>query len=330
MSRTRLNLKNPIRDAITRMRFAPMSNNLLISSWDSTLRLYDVDGSKLRGEFESDFLLLDCCFGDEGEAYAAGSDGSVCRFDLRSGNYSSIGKHDSLASCSEYSDETSLVITGGWDRKVMHWDSRATQSFQHSITLDSEVDSISICSLGFVVSAGASVHVYDFRNIDEPIDSYSRLQIKCVRSIPYLKGFTMGSIDGRVTLHLPYMSNTEKTGYAFRCHPKSINGKHHLVSVNDISFNPFISSTFVTGDNLGHVIAWDARSRKRLLELPRYPNSVASLSYNQVGELLAVASSYTYQEANEIEDPPQIFIQELSERYIKSVSSQVDAAKSDR
>lgn len=36
------------------------------------------------------------------------------------------------------------------------------------------------------------------------------------------------------------------------------------------------------------------------LQLPRYPNSIASLSYNHTGELLAVASSYTYQEANEL------------------------------
>lgn len=35
-------------------------------------------------------------------------------------------------------------------------------------------------------------------------------------------------------------------------------------------------------------------------QLPRYPNSVASLSYNHVGEHLAVASSYTYKEAKEM------------------------------
>ena len=35
-------------------------------------------------------------------------------------------------------------------------------------------------------------------------------------------------------------------------------------------------------------------------QLPRFPNSVASLSFNQRGQLLAIASSYTYQEANEM------------------------------
>lgn len=36
-----------------------------------------------------------------------------------------------------------------------------------------------------------------------------------------------------------------------------------------------------------------------LQKLPKYSNSVASLAFNHTGELLAVASSHTYQEANE-------------------------------
>lgn len=35
MEGSRLDLREPIGDAISRIRFAPRSNNLLISSWDS-------------------------------------------------------------------------------------------------------------------------------------------------------------------------------------------------------------------------------------------------------------------------------------------------------
>lgn len=85
-------------------------------------------------------------------------------------------------------------------------------------------------------------------------------------------------------------------------------------------------------------------------QLPRYPNSVASLSYNHRGQLLAVASSYTYQEANEMlvnfvlwftfsvsfitvsvlyfscvipfvrEEPPLVFIHEVDNDIMRSVS----------
>ena len=105
-----LNFENPIGDALSRVQFAPQSNNLLISSWDSVstrlfylfiyyspskllhlflcdltvqkLRLYDVDSSLLRLEAPapSQAALLDCCFQTECVAFTAASDGSIIRF----------------------------------------------------------------------------------------------------------------------------------------------------------------------------------------------------------------------------------------------------------
>lgn len=116
-------------------------------------------------------------------------------------------------------------------------------------------------------------------------------------------------------------SNSKSGRYAFRCHPKEKNGKHHIVPVNDIAFNPCLSTIFVTGDNEGYASTWDAQSKKRLYELPRFPNAIASLSYNYDGLLLAVASSYTYQEANEREELPQIFLHEINDLNISSLSA---------
>ncbi|KAI4386392.1 hypothetical protein MLD38_004327 [Melastoma candidum] len=82
--------------------------------------------------------------------------------------------------------------------------------------------------------------------------------------------------------------------------PKGKNGKHHLVSVNDIAFNPRCVGSFVTGDDQGYISVWDALTKNRLLELPRIPNSVASLVFNHDSHLLAAVSSFTYQEANEL------------------------------
>ena len=105
---------NPIRDAISRIRFAPHSNHLLISSWDSvsftsamiadygdncvlklcsnfesnvgvflalqSLRLYDVDACKLTLEASDEYPLLDCCFADDSLAFSAATDGLLRRF----------------------------------------------------------------------------------------------------------------------------------------------------------------------------------------------------------------------------------------------------------
>ncbi|KAJ7943400.1 Mitotic checkpoint protein bub3 [Quillaja saponaria] len=324
MDRVCLEFENPIRDAISKVRFAPKSNNLLISSWDSSLRLYDVDSSVLRLEAPSEVALLDCSFQDESIAFSAGSDGLIRRYYLHSGIIDIIGSHDDIATCVGYSDETCQVITAGFDKRLMLNDIRTEKALSYLINLDAEVESMSLFGLNLTLAIGTSVHVYDLRNLDKPVQSeqpHRDIQIRCVSSIPYSKGFAVGSVDGRVALEISYSSNSNDIGYTFRCHPRSVNGRYHFVPVNEIVFNPLVCGVFVTGDNKGHVTTWDARSRKRLLELPRYPNSVASLSYNQGGQLLAVASSHTYQEAKEIVDPPQIFIHKVDDSYIRSVSA---------
>ncbi|XP_009788126.1 mitotic checkpoint protein BUB3.3 isoform X1 [Nicotiana sylvestris] len=319
MNTISLNLEDPIRDAISRIRFGPHSNNLLISSWDSSLRLYDVDSSKLRMEAPGKAALLDCCFENENVCLSAASDGSVYRYDLDSGVKVSVGIHDDVATCVEYSPTTCQIISAGWDRKINFWDARSTQSHGCLNSLASEVESISLSGFCLMVAAGSSVDIYDLRSFKKSVHTKG-VKVKCVRPIFNPKGFIVGSVDGRVLLEYICRSSSDE-GYAFRCHPKSKDGKRHLVTVNDIAFDPSIIGSFVTGDNDGYVTLWDARGRKRMFEMPRYPKSVVSLSYSHDGLLLAVASSYAYQEANEIEEPPQIFIHEMGNFYLTSPSS---------
>ncbi|KAI4328501.1 hypothetical protein L6164_020852 [Bauhinia variegata] len=326
-----LKFENPIEDAISRIKFAPSSNNLLISSWDSTLRLYDVDSSILRVEAPSEAALLDCCFQDELVAFTAGSDGLIQRYYLHSGIVDTLGSHGDMATCIGYSNETRQLITAGLDKKILLWDIHMDNAPTCLKNLGAEVDSMSISGLNVMVGVGTSMHMYDLRNFDKPVQSkepHKGTAIRCVSSVPYSKGFAVGSVDGRVAIQISYSSSSDDIGYVFRCHPKSRNGKHHLASVNDIIFNPLVCGSFVTGDDEGHVTIWDAKSRRRLSELTRFPNSVASLSYNHEGQILAVASSYTYREAKETEEPPRIFIHKAEDFDFGSVSVGSSASRS--
>lgn len=309
-----LDLGEPIVDAISRIRFAPRSNNLLISSWDSVLRLYDVDGSVRRLEAPSDGALLDCCFQEEMAALSAGSDGCVRRYNLCSGAQDVVGKHDDSVTCIEYSEETGQVITAGLDKTLMFWDVHMENaSIGWTRIGDSDVWSMSLCGFYLLAAVGIAVNVYDLRNLKGPVqskESSANFHVKCVRSFSSNQGYAVGSIDGCVALEYFDTTKTHDMGCVFQCHPKSKNGRYHLVSVNDIGFHPRYD-TFITGDNEGYAIIWDAQSRKRLFELQRYPGSVASLSYNHSGQLLAVASSYTFQEANEVEEAPRIYLHQL-------------------
>ena len=74
-------------------------------------------------------------------------------------------------------------------------------------------------------------------------------------------------------------------------------GRDVAYPVNVIAFNPAMG-TFVTGGCDGLVNVWDGANKKRLHQYPAYPTSVAAVAFNSVGTMLAVASSYTFEQGD--------------------------------
>ncbi|KAJ3669819.1 hypothetical protein LUZ60_010143 [Juncus effusus] len=237
-----INIVNPTNEAISRPRFAPSSNNLLISSWETGLRLYDVEESVLRSEILTEEALLDCCFVKEEIALTAGSDGCIKRFDLSTGSQDIVGICDDSAISVEYSSETNLVVSCTMDNKINFWDLRTGNSNPaNSTAVESNTNSISLSGTNLLAAISNSVFMYDLRNLISPIGaeiSSMNYSIKCIRSFPNSRGFVMGSIDGCVGLKYfdPVMENT--MGCRFRCHPNSIEGDSHIVSINQIAIHP--------------------------------------------------------------------------------------------
>lgn len=58
----------------------------------------------------------------------------------------------------------------------------------------------------------------------------------------------------------------------------------------------FRLGTFCTGGSDGVVSVWDPVNRKRIRQYPKKPASIASLAFNSMGTLMAVAASYCYEE----------------------------------
>ncbi|EEE59965.1 hypothetical protein OsJ_12660 [Oryza sativa Japonica Group] len=286
--------------AASRLRFAPSSNHLLVSSWDSGLRLYDADACELRMEAKSEAALLDCCFQDEAVALTGGSDGSITRYDLHSGAQGTIGQHHEVVSCIEFSQITGQVVTATLDKKLMFWDSQTRNVNPNSIkNLDSDVASLSVCEMYILAAIEREVYIYDMRNLIGPVkvkDSPVEYHLRSLHSSPEWKGYAAGSVDGVV---------------AVKYFDRGTDG-----DMGD--------KTFVTGDNEGYVIAWDAQSKKKLHEFPIYSGSVASIAFNHNGQIFAVASNSNYQESDKIcnhvmgRGAPDIFRNEaaLLRRYI--------------
>ncbi|KAJ6777289.1 MRNA EXPORT FACTOR AND BUB3 [Salix koriyanagi] len=291
-------LSNPPTDGISNLRFSNHSDHLLVSSWDKTVRLYDASANALRGEFMHGGAVLDCCFHDDSSGFSAGGDNTVRRLVFNHGKEDILGRHDAPVRCIEYSYAAGQVITGSWDKTLKCWDPRGA----------------------IVATAGRHVNVYDLRNMSLPEqrrESSLKYQTRCVRCYPNGTGYALSSVEGRVAMEFfdPSEASQAKK-YAFKCHRKSEAGRDIVYPVNAIAFHP-VYGTFATGGCDGFVNVWDGNNKKRLYQYSKYPSSIAALSFSRDGRLLAVASSYTYEEGDKPHEPDAIFVRSVNEIEVK-------------
>merc|ERR1712107_331574 len=123
-------------------------------------------------------------------------------------------------------------------------------------------------------------------------------------------------MGGRVAVeYLDPSAEAQKKKYAFKCHRMKENGIENIYPVNAISFHKDYN-TFATGGSDGYVNIWDGYNKKRLCQFHGYPTSIASLAFAGDGSVLAIASSYMYEQDNPPETIPEDAV------FIRSVSDQ--------
>ncbi|KAK6136937.1 hypothetical protein DH2020_029315 [Rehmannia glutinosa] len=318
-------LSNPPTDGISNLRFSNHSDHLLVSSWDKSVRLYDASANALRGEFMHGGAVLDCCFHDDSSGFSASADHTVRRLVFNYNREDILGRHDAPVRCIEYSYATGQVITGSWDKTLKCWDPRGASAQERSLVgtyaQPERVYSMSLVGNRLVVAtAGRHVNVYDLRNMSQPEqrrESSLKYQTRCVRCYPNGTGYALSSVEGRVAMEFFDLSEAgQSKKYAFKCHRKSEAGRDIVYPVNAIAFHP-IYGTFATGGCDGYVNVWDGNNKKRLYQYAKYPTSVAALSFSRDGRLLAVASSYTYEEGDKPHEPDAIFVRSVNEVEVK-------------
>jgi cell cycle arrest protein BUB3 len=341
-------LNNGPTDGITRVSFSPTNPiQLLCSSWDGTCRVYDVSNNVLCNNFhqkEQAVALLDACYSNNGKSiFTAGIDYKVNHFDLNSGSFVSVlGTHEKPVRCViSVPNHSNLVLSGSWDEHIKMWDTRMPGHCLASNHLSKKVFSMDVTPDGskFIVGTNErQVFIYNLahtlRNLENTASqakeakkqefkllqhrvSALKYQTRCIRCSPDNQGYVLASIEGRVAVeYIDPSEEVQKKKYAFKCHRSTENGVEILYPVNAITFHP-IHGTFATGGGDGIVNIWDGINKKRIVQYPKYPFSIASLSFNLDGALLAVASSYTF-ERGELASPTsdEIYIKNIQENDV--------------
>jgi len=313
-------------DGISEVHFGNASNKLLASSWDRKVYLYDIaaGGSTKRGSYEHRAAVLSCCWDtDDAWAFSGSIDGELVAFDAGSQQTMILGQHTEAIRCVRYCAEGSVVVTGSWDKTVCLWDHRDSNHKTGEFPQADKVYALSLVEYTLVVAtAGRGIRIYDIRNMSQPKQqriSSLKHQTRAIECHKDGQSFVVSSTEGRVAVEFIDASpESQKKKYAFKCHRTTDEkGRQVIFPVNTIAFHP-IYGTFATGGCDGFVNIWDGMNKKRICQFPQYPTSIAAAGFSFDGKLLAVASSYTWEQGDVRNAPPdQIFVRSIRDLEVK-------------
>ncbi|KAK3739385.1 hypothetical protein QZH41_015772 [Actinostola sp. cb2023] len=301
-------LNEPPDDGISAVKFSPTSVNfLLVSSWDSGVRLYDVQNNTMRLKYNHANAVLDCCFQDGVHSYSGGLDRTLKMYDFNAAQEQIIGMHEDTIRCVEYCQPLNLIITGSWDKSIKLWDPRQKQCtgtyaqpemvkhvvrdrgewfIRWVLLMNGLLSELILDLFLFVGQAGRRVMVWDLRNmsyVQQRRESSLKYQTRCIQCFPNKQGYVLSSIEGRVAVEFFDPSpEVQKRKYAFKCHRIKEKDIELICPVNAIAFHN-IHNTFATGGSDGFVNIWDGFNKKRLCQVLKMQSVILHCMYRSTG-----------------------------------------------
>ncbi|KAI0045634.1 WD40 repeat-like protein [Auriscalpium vulgare] len=314
-------LKSPPFDSISALRFSPTQpNHLLVSSWDTTVRHYDIATNEQKAKFDHRAAVLAIAYPDASRAYSGGLDTSVKELELETEKINHLGQHADSVSSLTHLKERNTIISGSWDRTVRFWDPRAATPQQSSHDLPERVYFMDAVNNTLVVAMASRLfHIYDVRSMGRPEqtrESSLKFMTRALACMVDGQGYATASVEGRIAVeYFDPSTEIQDRKYAFKCHRQTIDEVDHVWPVNALAFHPQYN-TFASAGSDATVSIWDHKVKKRLRQYPRYPSPVAALAFNSDGTKLAVGASYVWdtgEEGARTAERPSVHIRTLGE-----------------
>jgi len=315
-------LSSPPFDSISSVRFSPFgSTHLLVSSWDATVRFYDVNANEQKAKFDQRAAVLSCCFQDVSHAFSGGLDTYIRGLELETEQTFHLGNHEDSISSVHYATEISSLVSGSWDRTLKFWDPKSKSSqATSSHTLPERIYHMDLVGHTLVVAMASRLfQIWDVRNMQSPVsqrESSLKYMTRAVACMSDQKGYATASVEGRIAVeYVDPSPEIQDKKYAFKCHRQTMDDVDHVWAVNALAFHP-LYNTFASAGSDGMLSIWDHESKKRLRQFPKYHSPVSSISFSHDGTKLAIAVCDVWDEGEEASKQakrPSIFIRALGD-----------------
>lgn len=308
-------------DSISSLAWSPASNILAASSWDKSVRIWEVtpQGVQARMSYQHDAPVLCCNFSKDGQKIVSGGcDNKVKMKMLQTQQEQQIGQHDAPVKEVFFVDEMNMVISGSWDKTLRFWNCQQPTPVA-TIQLPDKVYSMDVKYPLLVVGcAERHLLVYNLQQIQQSTNPYKqgqtalKMQTRTVCAFPDKTGYAVGSIEGRCSI--AYVEDAAKN-FAFKCHRTN----DEIFAVNCVDFHPSMG-TFATGGGDGTFSFWDKENRQRLKQFNSCNYPVTAGKFNAVGDMYAYSVSYDWSkghEGNNPQLPRAILLHRVQESEVK-------------
>lgn len=315
-------------ETISQIEFNPSSSKLVVSSWDSRVKIYDIAENRLIADYCHIGPVLGCCWVEDKHVASVGADRQIYLFNtLQPGSEPQIiGSHSDTIKCVAYCALKKCLVTASWDKTVHFWHV-SEESFDcklmKTITVDEKPHAISISPIdGRIVLACDDRNIY---LIEGSLDNYfASLRIVKNRG-PILKhptrdicvfpdgsSWCTSSTEGRVSIEYFDMEKNASLRYTFKCHRQTKEGIEYVYPVNALAVYPKWG-TFATGGSDGYVYIWNRDLKRRLKTLPSFSTTISRLAFSLDGKNLAIAASYVYDQGEQQNQKHSVFVYPIYE-----------------
>lgn len=296
-------------DIIGDLRCCKGSNQVLVSSWDSKVLLYDYSQyelPQLLHEYSCGVPVLSIEYLKGNVAYMGALDGNIYQIDYENARllkelFMSTRSGHNIGVNNLRSMQNNLLVATNFNKEMIICDPRHSTPI-HEAQLSNKIYKMDTTDDYVVLGmADRCVHVYDKRNWSTPFqvrESGLKLQTNDLKTFPNGEGFAIASIDGRVSVeYFDPSPEVQEKKYAFKCHRQfdKLTQTDIVYPVNSMVFNTSSKHLYTAGSD-GCLNVWNWETRRRIKQYPKFkvdetPQSIVKVDLNYDNSLVCLATS---------------------------------------